>query len=83
MVTAGTTLGYASCEGGVADASHLHFARRYNGEWLAADGPVPMVLSGWRVQAGDSPYDGTMVREDEIKTACECWDETNALLGAK
>ncbi len=82
-VTAGTPLGYASCEGGVADASHLHFARRYNGEWLAADGPVPMVLSGWRVRAGDTPYDGTMVREDEIKTACECWDETNALLGAK
>lgn len=83
MVTAGTPLGYASCEGGMADASHLHFARRYNGEWMAADGPVPMVLSGWQVQAGNAPYEGTMIRQGETKASCECWDESNALVGEK
>ena len=51
-VAAGTPLGYASCEGGLSNASHLHFARRYNGEWMSAAGPVPMVLSGWRAKAG-------------------------------
>ena len=80
MVSAGTPLGYASCEGGLADSSHLHFARRYNGEWMAADGPVPMVLSGWQVRAGPGQYEGGMVRGAETRVACECWDETNAIL---
>ncbi len=80
MVTAGTPLGFASCEGGLADSSHLHFARRYNGEWMAAAGPVPMVLSGWRVKAGLGQYDGEMIHGAETKVACECWDESNALL---
>jgi LysM repeat protein len=81
MVTAGTPLGYASCEGGIANSSHLHFARRYNGEWLAAGGPVPMVLSGWQVQPGLGQYEGGMIREGKTKTACECWDEEeNALI---
>jgi hypothetical protein len=57
-------------------------ARRYNGEWMAADGPVPMVLSGWQVKAGLAQYEGTMVRDGVTKTACECWDEAlNALVG--
>lgn len=81
-VSAGTPLGYASCEGGISTSSHLHFARRYNGEWMAADGPVPMVLSGWQFKADVGQYDGTMVREGVVKTACDCWDEaTNALVG--
>jgi murein DD-endopeptidase MepM/ murein hydrolase activator NlpD len=82
VVAAGTPLGYASCEGGLSNSSHLHFARRYNGEWMAADGPVPLVLSGWQVKAGFGQYEGQMIRDGAIKTACECWDEAqNALLG--
>ena len=42
-----TPLGHPSCEGGQATGTHVHIARKYNGEWLAADGPLPMVLSGW------------------------------------
>lgn len=81
-VTAGTPLGYASCEGGASNASHLHLARRYNGEWMSADGPVPMVLSGWQVKAGLGQYEGGMLRDGVLKTACECWDdEMNGLLG--
>jgi murein DD-endopeptidase MepM/ murein hydrolase activator NlpD len=82
LVASGTPLGLASCEGGFSTSSHLHFARRYNGEWMAADGPVPMVLSGWRVKAAAGEYDGTMVRDGVTKTACEDCDGTaNALLG--
>jgi len=82
QISAGAPLGFASCEGGYSNSTHLHLARRYNGEWIAADGPVPLVLSGWRFQADVRQYDGTMVRDGVVKTACECWDETlNALVG--
>jgi murein DD-endopeptidase MepM/ murein hydrolase activator NlpD len=62
-------IGHASCEGGQATGTHLHFARKYNGEWVAADGPIPFVLSGWVVQEGDRPYEGTLVRGDEVVIA--------------
>lgn len=58
-------IGHASCEGGVSTGTHLHFARKYNGEWVTADGPIPFVLSGWRVVAGNAPYKGTLVRGEE------------------
>jgi LasA protease len=81
MLGQGDLVGYPSCEGGVADSSHLHIARRYNGEWIAADGPVPMVLSGWRAVAGLGQYEGQLIKGDEIREACECWeDEKNGLV---
>ena len=58
-------LGHPSCEGGIATGTHVHIARKYNGEWISADGPLPMVLSGWTVHAGSVPYDGTMSKGDE------------------
>jgi len=87
-VEAGTYLrrgergGHPSCEGGFSEATHLHFARRYNGEWIpAGSGPAPMVLSGWTAQEGASPYDGSMIRGEETLTACECWeDDINGLV---
>jgi LasA protease len=81
-VLGGAPIGYASCEGGIANSSHVHLARRFNGEWMAADGPVPLVLSGWQFKEGIGQYEGTAVRDGLTKTACECWDEvTNALTG--
>ena len=81
-VEAGTTLqrgqriGHPSCEGGFADATHLHFARRYNGEWISASsGPLPMVLSGWMAHEGEMPYEGTLTRGHEVRVACECWED--------
>ena len=61
----GDNIGHASCEGGIATGTHLHFARKYNGEWIEADGPIPMVLSGWRVVAGAKPYEGLLVKGDK------------------
>jgi murein DD-endopeptidase MepM/ murein hydrolase activator NlpD len=37
-VYAGDRIGHPSCEGGISNATHLHIARRYNGEWIPADG---------------------------------------------
>jgi LasA protease len=62
-------IGHPSCEGGVATGTHLHFARKYNGEWIIADGPLPFVLSGWTVVAGDRPYQGKLVKGDKVITA--------------
>ncbi len=68
----GQHIGHPSCEGGFAEATHLHFARRYNGEWLPADSPVPFVLSGWTAQEAEQEYDGWMVNGDQVREACEC-----------
>jgi hypothetical protein len=64
-----TPIGHPSCEGGQATGTHVHLARKYNGEWLAADGPLPMVLSGWTAHAGERLYDGTLERDGQIVTA--------------
>jgi LasA protease len=47
----GQRIGYASCEGGVCSGIHVHMARKYNGEWILAGGPIPFTLSGWRLAA--------------------------------
>ena len=57
-------IGHASCEGGVSTGTHLHFARKYNGEWILADGPIPFTLSGYVAHNGESPYEGTLTRGD-------------------
>lgn len=62
-------LGHPSCEGGRTTGTHVHIARKYNGEWLPADGPVPFVLSGWRVEAGERIYAGKLTRGDQAVTA--------------
>jgi LasA protease len=59
-------LGHPSCEGGRATGKHVHIARKYNGEWLPADGPVPFVMSGWFPIADERDYHGTLVRGDQI-----------------
>jgi len=62
-------IGHASCEGGVSTGTHTHIARKYNGEWMLADGPVPFVLEGWTTIAGDKPYLGKLVKGNKVITA--------------
>jgi hypothetical protein len=64
-VEAGDPIGHASCEGGFSTGTHIHMTRKYNGEWIVADGPLPFVLSGWQVHAGEKPYQGTLTRGDQ------------------
>ena len=51
-------IGHASCLGGRSTDSHIHLARKYNGEWIHAGGPIPFVLSGWEVISTGSTYEG-------------------------
>ncbi len=64
VVRAGDFLGYPSCEGGRSTGTHIHIARKFNGEWMVADGVVPFVLSGWRPERGIVPYKGWLVKDD-------------------
>lgn len=79
-VQVGDPIGHPSCEGGAANATHLHFARRYNGVWIAAFDPRwPLILSGWRALPTTTAYDGVLQRGEETRTACECREALNAL----
>jgi len=71
-VDRGSFLGFPSCEGGFSTASHLHIARKYNGEWMSAAGALPFELSGWTAKAGSEAYQGFLVRDGETRTACTC-----------
>ncbi len=62
-------LGHPSCERGQSTGTHVHMARKFNGEWLPADYPIPMILSGWQVQAEDKNYQGSLVKADHIVSA--------------
>jgi len=69
-VNAGDHIGHPSCEGGDhATGTHVHVARKYNGEWLAAGDPLPFVLSGWTAHEGSAPYEGTLTKGDQTITA--------------
>ena len=68
-VEQGGLIGHASCEGGKSTGTHTHIARKYNGEWMLADGPIPFVMDGWAILAGDEPYLGKMLNGNNIVTA--------------
>ena len=62
-------VGHPSCEGGRANGTHIHFARKFNGEWVLADGPLPFDLSGWIAHAGKTSGEGTMTKGDQVVVA--------------
>lgn len=84
-VQQGDPIGYPSCEGGVSYATHLHIARRYNGEWIAADCseclldvPAPQLnIDGWLSYSFRTEYDGALIKGDAYREACVCRDPIN------
>jgi LysM repeat protein len=58
----GDRIGLPSCEGGRATGTHVHIARKYNGEWMMADSAIPLTLDGWVAENGDEAYDGYLVK---------------------
>jgi LasA protease len=90
-VKVGDPLGHPACESGVSYSTHLHVARRYNGEWIAADctscllaAPAPQLnLDGWLVYSFNNEYDGSMIKGDEYREACACRDPVNTMAGTQ
>jgi murein DD-endopeptidase MepM/ murein hydrolase activator NlpD len=78
-VQAGDRLGHPSCEGGVSNGTHLHMARKYNGEWIPADGSLPFVMDGWVSAGTGAEYDGTMTRGGVTLEACSCRNDGNQI----
>ncbi|MCJ7715820.1 MAG: hypothetical protein MUO54_04780, partial [Anaerolineales bacterium] len=69
MVEVGDLLGHPSCEGGESTGSHIHIARKYNGEWISAAGILPFNLDGWIAHNGSAEYQGTLTRYSETVIA--------------
>ena len=68
----GDRIGHPSCEGGVSNGTHVHLARRYNGEWIPADqNSTPFVLDGWVSSGSGKEYDGYLSKNG---ISIEAWD---------
>jgi hypothetical protein len=72
-VNTGDPIGHPSCEGrGVlANGTHIHIARKYNGEWIPAGGALAFNMDGWIAHDGLNQYLGTLTRGSETITACK------------
>ncbi len=73
----GDPVGHPSCERGSATGTHVHIARKYNGEWIPADSPVPFNLEGWIAHNGDTAYEGTLTRQSLTVVASAYSDQTS------
>jgi len=76
---AGDLIGYPSCEGGHVTGTHIHIARKYNGEWVLADSPLAFNMDGWQAKNGTRAYLGLLVKGAARVTACECSDANAAI----
>lgn len=74
----GDVIGRASCEGGYSTGTHLHIARRYNGEWIPTMCPLckpeysrpPLVMGGWSFEGlPGQEYQGAMANGGQRRVA--------------
>jgi len=79
-VKRGDPLGHPSCEGGRATGTHIHIARKYNGEWLPATGPLGFVLDGWVAAYDGELYEGTLTKGSKVVPACTCSRAENQII---
>jgi LasA protease len=75
-----TPIGHPSCEGFYlsASATHLHVARRYNGEWVPADcwacppgvAAPSFMMSGWLVRGQSNRiFRGWLEKDGQVRRA--------------
>jgi LasA protease len=81
---AGERIGHPSCEGGYSTGTHVHLARRYNGEWIPADqgqaeNGLPFNLEGWVSSGSGIEYDGYLERDGETRQALEGYFPENTI----
>jgi LasA protease len=73
-------IGHPSCERGKSTGTHVHLARKYNGEWLGADGPIPFVLSGWEAEAESKIYQGSLTQGGQSVVANPGGSQTSIII---
>lgn len=71
FLRAGEPVGHPSCEGGISSGTHVHLARKFNGVWIVADGPVPFNLSGWVASGTGEEYVGTLTHNGVVVESFE------------
>ncbi len=71
-VQAGDLIGHPSCEGGISNGTHVHLARKYNGEWIPADQPgIPFIMDGWLSVGTGELYNGNLIKDGIV---IEAWN---------
>lgn len=80
---AGDPVGHPSCEGGSSTGTHVHIARKYNGEWMLAEGTLAFNLEGWVAHNGRQPYLGTLTRLSQTVTACVCSNQASFIASGR
>lgn len=83
LVKTGDPIGHPSCEGGSATGTHVHIARKYNGEWVSASGPLAFDLEGWVADKGSEEYLGTLKKHGRTVDACTCSDPASQITAGK
>jgi hypothetical protein len=83
LLRTGDRIGHPSCEGGDSTGTHIHIARKFNGEWIAADSAIPLNLEGWIAHNGAAKYEGTLTRENRVLTASSSADVNSQLQAGK
>jgi LasA protease len=78
-VKAGDRIGHPSCEGGFSSGTHVHLARRYNGEWISADRNLPFNLDGWISEGAGEEYNGYLKKGDLVVEAWEGFFPVNMI----
>lgn len=80
---AGDPVGYPSCEGGTATGTHIHIARKYNGEWIPVDSAISFNMDGWIAHLGNADREGTLTRGNQTVIACDCSNAASQIKGGK
>jgi murein DD-endopeptidase MepM/ murein hydrolase activator NlpD len=62
-------IGHPSCEGGRSTGTHIHIARKFNGEWILAESILPFSMEGWEARNGRVPYQGSLVNNGKTVRA--------------
>jgi murein DD-endopeptidase MepM/ murein hydrolase activator NlpD len=75
----GDIIGHPSCEGGYSTGTHIHIARRYNGEWISADGPLPFILDGWVSEGAGVEYNGYLINDGQLVEALDFRSDANQI----
>ncbi len=73
----GDPIGHPSCEGGESTGTHIHIARKYNGEWIPASGTLGFNFEGWVAHSSGEAYKGFLQRYGKTITACQCSNQSS------
>jgi murein DD-endopeptidase MepM/ murein hydrolase activator NlpD len=79
FLRAGEPVGHPSCEGGISSGTHVHLARKFNGVWMPADGPVPFNLSGWVASGTGMESVGTLTRNGMVSESHDGMSTNNQI----